>query len=294
MTDIEAQRVKSLIDAEDVRHTTERDSLVGAFYAFERMMRRSLPVCICVKVVNYSRKTRDVEVVPLVRGISRQHGFVARNHFITKAMQFAANGFVVDLPIKQGDVGWVIASDRDSFGAKKTHEISNPDSTNSHLYEWGFFIPDYYGMLMNEQRTAEEKAFDGEDDRLVISTFNGLQKVSVGKEDIRINSINITDSTKSTSVIIKDGTTTVNSSTQVSVTAPVATINSSTKVDITTPTVNIKGKLDVTDGVTFGSTLDVTGLTTCKGDVIDSNGTHLGTHTHNVGSATSTAPNPGS
>lgn len=166
-----------------------------------------------------------------------------------------AGGFVIDFPIQVGDLGWLIATDRDLDTTKANRIPSLPSSPFRNTYASGFWIPDLWGSeddLNNanpEEMRIPLKIDSSDEGRLVIQNAKGTQKISVGQDDIKVFA---------------------------------------TTATVTAESVNIKGNTSI-DG-----TLTVTGDIQSKGVVKDSGEHALATHTHSLPSGGSTgAPNGG-
>lgn len=230
--------------------------------------REHLDVAMPCVVVEYNRPTRMAIVKPLVRdiprdlnGSNRETKQIDREEIFCTVQQFAANGFVIDLPIKPGDVGWCIGADRDSSAVKIDHKTHDAVSTLNHRFEFGFFIPDYWGIVGHAEAEGNEDLYKSEDNRLVISTFDGSQRISVGREDIKVFATNATITAKEECTIIAEKN---------------ANINTGEAVYIDTKNVYVTGEVSVTGGIT------ATGEITANSG---STNNTVGKHTH-----TSTTP----
>lgn len=181
--------------------------------------------CFPVRVLKIDRSTRYVECQPLVSIPTGTQGFKKLQKFACTAFQFSANGYVIDLPISVNDVGWCVASDVPNRESKKSHADSDPDITAFHRGDWGFFIPDFWGTLKGFDG-EDAHPYEGEEGRLVISTADGSQRISLGKQDVKIDCSAITVNTKT------------------------ATINSEGNVDIKAPKTMVNGALGTSCGAT--------------------------------------------
>lgn len=91
-------------------------------------------------------------------------------------------GFVIRIPVKEGDTGWVIFNDTDISGFLGTVEqtgevaLSAPVSYRTHDWSDGLFIPD---MLWKSAVQSDEA------EKLVIQSCDGSVRIALG-EDISI------------------------------------------------------------------------------------------------------------
>lgn len=251
--------------------------LLPLFLRFGQFLKTNFSCCLPVKVVEFNRSTHKIKVQPLPKALSARTGeSVVRQPFLCTALLPKANGFLIDFPIRAGDTGWIIASDVATLNVKNTRDVVIPEATLTHSYSNGFFVPDWWGVVDDGKRGEESEVFHGEDDRLVISSFDGRQKLSIGRAalpgeesssegDILITSKK--DDGNFTTILVKNGEITVNSTTKVSVSSPVVHIDG--------------GEGEAPSAVDITGTLTVSGdIKTTGGDVTQKDGVVLGTHTH--------------
>lgn len=136
--------------------------------------------CCLGKIEVYDRDKHLAIVQPMVKRVGIQGHSVDPPKVVCTVRRLSACGYLIDMPIKVGDTGWIIAADCDTEEAKKSTEIELPPSMIKNQYSFGFFIPDAFG-----ERPLNDD--DKSDNRLVISTDDGRQRISIGQSDIRID-----------------------------------------------------------------------------------------------------------
>lgn len=280
-----------LIKERERRSFDNRGDLLFMLDEFLRMkLLNDIENRMACKVLSVNRSTRVVVVEPLPKKITQNQGQVDRRQIECTTFQFAANGFVIDLPIRVGDVGWVCSADVQTSKVKDSHRKEELAKDIPHRFEYGFFIPDYWGVL-GAAEGAPQNPYEGEDNRLVISTWDGKQKVSIGRAskegedpattgDIRI--ISQTDEQHKTTILIKNGVITVDTTGDVGVSVGGnADISVAGKTSVHCPEVAIDGISGGDAACSIKGTLTVTGdITSTEGDVIPSSGFTLNKHKH--------------
>lgn len=143
-------------------------------------------------VEEYNRETHVVGVRPLVKHVdfNNEASNLPVQWMTLQRMQIG--GFLIDLPVHVGDVGWMIATDRNAEFAKyKNNKIQEKDTCklkdgridygegnqgpqspgqyDMHSFLTGFFIPDSWSKI---------KMPEGHEESLVISTVDKDGKFS--------------------------------------------------------------------------------------------------------------------
>jgi hypothetical protein len=94
-------------------------------------------------------------------------------------VQMGGGGFVVSCNLKPGDLGWIIAADRDISLFLTRYQEQRPNTNRMHDFADAFFIPDVMtGMNI-----------DGEDEEnFVIQKKDGTVKITLSNDSIKIKS----------------------------------------------------------------------------------------------------------
>lgn len=154
-------------------------TFVGAIRAIAEQMLANQEFVTIGKVEEYDRAKHVAIVQPMVKFVGPQGHTVNPSLVVCNVWRYSCGGFTIDLPIKKGDTGWLIASDNDTTNAKKSTDIELPPTLGHHEYAYGFFIPDKFGeMPLNDDVM--------ENNRLVIQTHDGSQCISMGQSDLKI------------------------------------------------------------------------------------------------------------
>lgn len=307
---------------------------------------REIECCMPVQVVRYDRLQHVALVQPLVSLGGSEDKSVALSRFWVTVMRHHAGNYLIDFPIvgsvledesdiynskikKGGDTGWVIAADRNTFNAKSMNPDHRDDKdgvyigydcmkgpqpltvANLHRYSDGFFVLDRWNHFpLAEEDLDKEGTGDKNEDRMVIQTADGRQRISLwygdGKHegDIRVYASN--DDKGQTTAWINGGEVTIvndktpkggaSDKTTITIEGGKVTIVNDKNVNLTvkgsggTTLTSSVGGVHITGNTDITGTLTVSGLITANGDAKTGNVT-LGTHKHTSaasGSPTST------
>lgn len=150
------------------------------YYEMMRIAMSKLCITAPGKVLEYDRTTHRARIQPLLKIRYSNDETRDAQPITVDVMRFCAGGFLIDFPIKAGDTGWFVSSDKDVTRIKETGETNLPSSAETHSFKRGFWIPD------NWQDTEVS------DDGLVLQSVDGTQKVVVKKDGVDITGTAIT------------------------------------------------------------------------------------------------------
>lgn len=92
----------------------EGGGLAGAFSQILSKFLQSVDDCLPAKVVSYDRKANTATVQPVVAVLSTEGQSLPRANVASVPVLAIGGGqFVINFPLKAGDLGWLKASDRD-------------------------------------------------------------------------------------------------------------------------------------------------------------------------------------
>lgn len=87
------------------------------------------------------------------------------------------NAIGINFPLKKGDTGWIIASDRDTENFQQMLDVTIPKTGIIHKYDFGFFIPD---------KVHDFTIAEGDEDALIIETLDAKTRISIKEKSISI------------------------------------------------------------------------------------------------------------
>jgi hypothetical protein len=156
----------------------DNGTLTGVLRAvLSKFVMNNLDDCLPCRVVAVDGR-RFATVQPMVMMGTTEGAKVSRAQVPrVPILQLGAGGFVLSFPVKEGDLGWLKASDRDISLFMQGLEEEWPNTTRLHSFQDGFFIPD----------RMRDWTLDGSDaDRLVIQAAEGGAVIAVGETTISI------------------------------------------------------------------------------------------------------------
>lgn len=158
---------------------TDLGSLGGAFRAIlKKWLQGSVDGMLPATVIAADAKREYATVQPLIMVLGTNGSTTSRAQ-IAKVPIFnaGAGGFVLSFPIKPGDLGWIIASDRDISLYLQSNKEAPPNTGRLHTFNDGLFVPD----AARQWVLADEDA-----DNAVWQSLDGVTKVALGADKITI------------------------------------------------------------------------------------------------------------
>ncbi len=156
----------------------DNDSLVGtiqfSFYEYMKGIQNMLPA----KVIAFDRTTNRVQVQLMIKVLSTS-GEQYPNAQIASipVFQYGGGGYILSIPLKTGDLGWVLANDRDISLFLQNYEAAAPAVNLIKNFSQGVFFPD----VMTGYSIADEDS-----DNAVLQNLSGSVKISIGSDEVTI------------------------------------------------------------------------------------------------------------
>ena len=129
-----------------------------------------------VKVVSYNRTANTAVVQPLIKIVTTGNTYSRSQIGPIPVFAFGGGNFVINFPLKPGDLGWIMANDRDITGFQTTLAESNPATYRTHDFNDSVLFPD----VIRNFTTS------GENGNMVIQSLDGTQKISIGVNQIHL------------------------------------------------------------------------------------------------------------
>ncbi len=158
---------------------TNNDSLSGTLrFAFYKLM-QNINGMLPAKVIRYDRTTNRVQVQLLIALVTTNGVQIPRPQIASlPVLILGGGGFMLSFNLNPGDLGWVIASDRDISLFLQNYEESAPNTGRIHNFADGLFIPDVMtGYTINS----------GDNANAVLQSVDGTVKISLGTGKITIS-----------------------------------------------------------------------------------------------------------
>lgn len=199
-------------------------SIEVALNAFKDRTEASIQCCLPGVVVSYDRTKHEATVKPLVSYpyiSGNETAFKDRPEVQLKVLRLSSGGFLIDMPVKEGDTGWIIAADRDTYSAIEDNSalknsdnkgVRNPQSKITHEYSFGFFIPDKWSSIalegVDDNSIVIQNIAENDSDnvsKVVINKDGTIELKTSGKVKIESNELEFSGESKFTGNIKVDG-----------------------------------------------------------------------------------------
>jgi hypothetical protein len=177
------------------------------------------------KVISYDRTSNRAKVQPMIKMINTNNKSFSRSQIESvPVFQYGGGGFILSINLKSGDLGWIIACDRDISQFLQNYSEAIPNTYRKKDFADSFFLPN----PMSGYSTAEE-----DQENAVLQNLDGSVKISLGMDSIKIKSQNIIVEGQEINVMCENVNMTV-----------------SNDVKITTPTFKVVGNIEATGTIT--------------------------------------------
>jgi hypothetical protein len=159
-------------------NVTDKNSLLSAVsFMFNQSTVEDDNLIPC-RVIGVKRAAGTVDLQPMIMLVKMDNSTLSRQYLNDiNILSLGAGGFVVNFPVKEGDIGWLFAGDRDISLFKQSLTDSAPNSGRMHQFADGIFIPD----AVRKFSIAEE-----DNDAMVIQNTSGTVKLSIQDDNIII------------------------------------------------------------------------------------------------------------
>ena len=156
------------------------NTLAGTLqFVFGKLMQQTdgmLPA----RVISYDRTTNRVQVQLMINLITTDGSQVPRPQIASLPVLLLGGGdFFISFPIKTGNMGWVLANDRDVSLFLQSYAQSPPNTHRVKSFSDGMFIPDVMNGFTIDPT---------DEDNLVIQSIDGLTKITIGASGINLES----------------------------------------------------------------------------------------------------------
>lgn len=164
-----------------------KGSLAGTMQqAFRHYMMQVDGMLPC-EVVSYQAPDR-VTVRPLIKMLTTDGLHVERNTIPNiPVFRLGGGGFVIRFPIKQGDKGWIIASDRDiSLMMQRKWRSDIPNTERIKSFSDGLFLPDPQEWSASDESALTIQSDDGS---TTIEVSNGSIKLKASSIELESSTL---------------------------------------------------------------------------------------------------------
>lgn len=154
------------------RNPTNDGSMIGMLNVVLRKFLERTDDMLPAQVVAYDRQTNMASVHPLISMVTTLNTIVPRAQVAqVPVLQIGGGGFVLNFPIRKGDLGWIKSNDRDISFFKQFWRMVTPATRRLHSFEDAIFIP---SILTGFSISAS----DGEN--MVLQSLDASIRLSIG------------------------------------------------------------------------------------------------------------------
>ena len=141
-------------------------------FVFNKLVQGTLDDMIPAQVIAYNRTTNMASVQPMISMVTTLNEVHPRAVITSVPVsQLGGGGFMLNFPVKAGDIGWLKSNDRDISLWKQLWQIVAPNTGRMHSFEDGTFIP---VALVNFVIAASDAG------NVVLQSLNGSVRLSMG------------------------------------------------------------------------------------------------------------------
>lgn len=154
------------------------DSLAGTLQFCMKKFMQNQNGMLPAKVIKYDRTTNRVQVQLLIALISTDGTIVPRAQIASIPVLVLGGGNAfLSFNLIEGDLGWVLANDRDISAFLQTYTESPPNTYRMNSFSDSMFIPD----IMTNFTIAPEDA-----NNVVLSKKDGSMRISLQSDRIKL------------------------------------------------------------------------------------------------------------
>lgn len=174
-------------------------SLAGTIqFCFSKLL-QNVNGMLPAKVISYDRKNNRVQVQLLIAVVTTTGAQVSRPQLASiPVLILGGGGFFLSYNLNPGDLGWVIANDRDISLFLQTYSQTSPNTARIKSFSDGIFIPD----VMKSYNISPEDSGN-----VVLQSIDGTVKITLGTGKINISAPLVTIEGYNPSTITPSGGT---------------------------------------------------------------------------------------
>lgn len=149
-------------------------------FCLQKFMQGDVSGMLPARVLAYDRTANRVQVEILIMIVSTGGNQYPRPQLASiPVFVFGGGNLMMSFPLKTGDLGWILANDRDISLFLQTYENEPPNTARMFSFSDSVFFPD----IMREYTINTEDA-----DAAVLSTVDGTIRIAISSTGIKITS----------------------------------------------------------------------------------------------------------
>jgi phage baseplate assembly protein gpV len=193
------------------RDPADDGSLAGTLRQVMKKMMQGTDGMLPATVISFDRATNRATVKPVVMMVGTDGSTLGRAQIASvPVFQIGAGGFMLNFNLKAGDLGWLMANDRDTSLFLQGGTEQPPNTLRMKSFEDGVFFPDALrNFIINPE--DEENA--------VFQTLDGTVRVALWPDQVKITApkvlVETPDATIDATLTTITGDATINGNLQV-------------------------------------------------------------------------------
>jgi hypothetical protein len=200
---------------------SDLDTLTGTMRSVFRKFIMGMDGCLPVRVIAYDRDTNRAQVQPLIQLLDTSNQTYSRAQIASvPCLNIGGGGFALSFDYVPGDIGWLIANDRDISLFLQAYGEARPQTMRIKNFADGWFIGDGSRNLVIAEEDAES---------CTLQSLDGTIKITLNSD----NGITISAPEKPVTIITNEA----------DITAPKVRITASTNAIVTTPLLAVSGNI---------------------------------------------------
>lgn len=156
----------------------DNGSLAGSIrFAFNKLLQQ-VNGMLPAKVIRYDRTANRVQIELLIAILTTDGSQIPRPQIASlPVLLLGGGGYMLNFPLNEGDLGWVLANDRDISLFLQTYTQSPPNTSRIKNFSDGLFIPDVMRGF----------TIDGEDEgNAVLQSIDGSIRIALWPDKVKI------------------------------------------------------------------------------------------------------------
>lgn len=156
----------------------EENSLSATLEAVFGMHGLKTDKLIPAQVIDFDRANNVATVQPMIMLLDVSDNTRPRKAIASvPVLSIGGGGFHISFPLKKGDLGWILAADRDIGLFMQSLQMSRPNTLRKHAFSSSWFIPDVF----------RQYTINGADSaNMVLQTADGSTRISIGQGTVTI------------------------------------------------------------------------------------------------------------
>jgi phage baseplate assembly protein gpV len=160
------------------RMPNESKDFRSAFEAVLNLHSKNQHKLLPAQILEYDRALNQATVKPMIMFVDVANNSIPRNQIASiPVMSMGGGGFHISFPLKEGDLGWIVASDRDISLFIQSLKEAAPNTLRHHHFGDAMFMPD---VFRNYTINAED------DDATVIQSTDGTIRISLSTARVKV------------------------------------------------------------------------------------------------------------